>query len=108
MLQDLKVLLVLALLSNSTFLTAKRELREDVPGCRHRHFASADPEVIKALVIVQLHVGCDVTGTGACCGFPAALGAWSKARENTNSGGGNGPGIREQVVKGETGGGKFI
>lgn len=39
---------------------------------------------------------------------PAAQGAWSKAGENANCGGRNGPGIREQVVRGEAGGGKFI
>lgn len=51
-----------------------------------------------------------MTGTGVLCvaPVPAAWGAWSKARENTNCGGRSGPGIRKQVVRGETGGGKFI
>lgn len=51
-----------------------------------------------------------MTGTGAVCAalVPAARGTWSKAGENTKCGGRNGPGIRERVVSGETGAGKFI
>lgn len=51
---------------------------------------------------MQLHVGCDGTGTAA------VMGAQSRARESSDCGGRNGPGIREQLVRGETGGGKFI
>lgn len=55
-------------------------LQERCFSCRRR-FASADPQVNKALVIPQLH--CDVTGTGATCVSLQPGEHWSKAGENT-------------------------